>query len=365
MNKNPLNAILFTHDDLDGAGCRILWEVLCDGMSPETWDVVNCSNYNVDLKVQDFLENGNYDESTIVAFGDICACRPVLEEVARTFKNVKVWDHHATNLFASGIVKDAKIIPTTNDGNKLESGTSIMFNTFCEAAKDPLNNGILGLSKFTIDNPEFRNLELFVDMVRSYDTYEFKSTGLMTPKYLQILFDLCAMNNFVKRYVDRFTGKTEFKYSCSEDDYTGRLISRYDMGFVNTKKEREDQVIASITPDDIIDLTIKNPDGTGVYQVALMYKTVPCNFSELAYVFLQKYSQYDIMCRFSLFNYGRFDFRTQRDNINLGENIAAPLGGGGHPKSAGAPLDQNCKQWMVDSIINALHANKIDINTLN
>ena len=71
-----------------------------------------------------------------------------------------------------------------------------------------------------------------------------------------------------------------------------------------------------------------------------------------------KHPEYDFMVSFDLSNYGTFQFRTIKNDINLGGSIAAPLGGGGHPKAAGASLNQESKQLLIDlsiaSIITSL-----------
>ena len=364
--ENKLKSILFTHDDLDGAGCRIIWELWNLTSSPNHWDVVNCSNYSIDNDVINFINNGNYSDDTLIAFGDICPSKEVLETVIKKFKNVRIWDHHKTNLYVTEMLDTATIIPV-NDEGVMECGTSLMFKAFSKYSKD--NDTKLGFN--------YSNIYILVEMIRQYDTYDFKNTGFITPKLLMTLFKLCGMNNFVRKYVNKFSIEPFYKILDTPDNddvkefdnlYTKYLIDKNDLDFVKVKIENENRIIESFSEKDIINIKIPKTYSDGVggvispkdefYNVALLCKTIPCNISDLAYTFLTKHPEYDFMASFDLSNYGTFQFRTVKNDINLGGSIAAPLGGGGHPKAAGASLNQESKQLLIDLIITALGANK-------
>ena len=47
--------ILFTHNDLDGAGCRIIFELAFAYVPNDKWEVVICSNNNVNDKVTEHI----------------------------------------------------------------------------------------------------------------------------------------------------------------------------------------------------------------------------------------------------------------------------------------------------------------------
>ena len=131
-----LQTILFTHDDLDGAGCRIIFELAHHDLTKGVdYDIINCANANVDDKVNEALEKDDYiTAETDVCFGDICASSEVLSKLMElTNGNVKIWDHHRTNFPATLIVPNAQIIPE-NDLGKMECGTSIMYKHYCDLA---------------------------------------------------------------------------------------------------------------------------------------------------------------------------------------------------------------------------------------
>jgi oligoribonuclease NrnB/cAMP/cGMP phosphodiesterase (DHH superfamily) len=382
-----LRRILFTHDDMDGAGCSILWK-LANRLAPEdNWDTVNCSNYNIDTKVEMFLNEGNYNDETVVCFADICVSRALLEKLSHMFKTVKIFDHHVTNLFATEIIPDAVVKPE-NENGKMESGTSLLYHYLYSLSNnentDKDDDFITGTRVFNFGyNSKAVSINCLVDAIRSYDTFEFKSTGDMTPKYMQVLFSLSGFSK-----IDNNTAYTtvpgkyksplevEFKLIPSHDlkdesdleamlnkkpdeIKTDLIISKNDMEFVNVKIDNEKRAIDSVTVSDVIDLEIVVNTSNKTYRAALLYKSIICNFSELAYTFLNRHKEYDLMINFNLFNCGTFEFRTIRDDLDLGNQIAAPLGGGGHPKAAGAPLISDYKEMMINAVISALNAKRI------
>ena len=41
-------------------------------------------------------------------------------------------------------------------------------------------------------------------------------------------------------------------------------------------------------------------------------------------------------------------YRTVKDNINLGKDIASVYGGGGHPKAAGSPISDDIREQIIN-----------------
>lgn len=337
MSKFKL--FLFTHDDLDGAGCRIIFD-LAYGRSNrvESLDIWNCSNANIDNKVAEAIDTGKVSAETIVWFADISASREMLNRIQDAAKEVWVVDHHRTNFFVEHELRQPghAIIVPENPLGQLQSGTSLLYKKLCELAMYT-DSGIYNGDLLYGSRNQQDLIGDFVDTVRSYDTYEWKQTGNQTAKELNLLFSLLGMERFCQMYLGRMR---DSKYSAGViGDDSIRM-------FIDAKLENEQRAIDKFTPADVITTTVRG------YRTALRIGSCyPANVSELANQFLTKYPEFDIFVLFTVNEGGRFDFRTVRDDINLGEEIALPMGGGGHPKAAGAPLCQEIKDIFSEYVI--------------
>ena len=326
-----LKHILFTHDDLDGAGCRIVYEIAhMDSKlkKDEDYMVINCSNGGVDAEVMEVLNSGKIDKNTEIMFGDIVASRETLEYIVNNFSMPKIFDHHRTNFFATWIVPEAVIVPE-NELGVMQSGTSLMYQYF-NSGNEPIWGTWMG-------NPEF--MSDLVDTIRSYDTYEWKETNNILARKLMILFTLLGMDKFCETYIDRIW----------KDQYSGELIDRNDIKFVDAKMDNEQKIIDSITPDDVYQIEVRG------LKTAFALGSFGVSVSELGNQFLEKYPEFDMFAAFTLWRGGEFSFRSIRDDLDLGKDIALVIGGGGHPKAAGAQIDESFRDELVNMLINYMN----------
>ena len=328
--------ILFTHDDLDGAGCRIVFELAHHYLEKGTeYDVINCSNSSIDDDVMRVLGEGNIDKNTEICFGDIVASRETLQYIVDNFSMPRIWDHHRTNFFATWVVPDATIVPE-NELGVMQSGTSLMYQYYCmEAITSPNNK--LEVFSGKDGSPEF--LGEFIDAVRSYDTYEWKTTDNITARKLQTLYSLLGMERFCKQYIEMISDiHTDVDY----DD----IILMDDLKFVDAKLEREQRIIDTITPDDVYHVNIRG------LNTAFALGGFGVNGSELAHQFLTKYSEFDMFALFDLWGGGAFSFRTVKDELDIGKDVALPIGGGGHAKAAGASIPEEIRDEFINILLN-------------
>lgn len=338
-----LKTILFTHDDMDGAGCRIVFELAHQHLRKDSdYLVVNCTNAGINDEVMQVLKRDDVNKNTDICFADIVASREVLEYIVEHFSMPKIWDHHRTNFFATWVVPDATIVPE-NELGVMQSGTSLIYQYFSSlAVENPLD--LRGLfTKGSKENQQF--IAEFVDAIRSYDTYEWKETSNIIAKKLQTLFTLLGMDRFCDYYIERIVNMDKYPLSSKN------LISGEDVKFVDAKLENEQRIIDSITPDDLYHIDVRG------LKTAFALGGFGVNGSELAHQFLTKYPEFDMFVGFNLWRGGEFSFRCIRDDIDTGKDIALPIGGGGHPKASGAPLDENLREEIVKMLIN--HLNKV------
>ena len=337
--------ILFTHDDLDGAGCSIMYELAHLGETKgHDFEIINCSNTNVTEKVKAGMQTMSHDD--VVWIADICCDQPTLEELYRFVGgNVYVFDHHPTNMYARDVIGDDNtyIQPVDEDG-VIMCGTSIMYGYLVgergvieienpEWFKE--NTGKFKHFSINVDNSQL--MAQFVQDVQDYDTYVFKQNGNTEAKELQVLFSLLGMDRFCALYVDRLKNLT--KYTTVIDDLSA--------SFVAARIANEQNVIDSYTIDDIIQFEWNGRKCGLVYNMF-------ANFSEFGNQFLSKHPELDVMVMASFGKDPVFQFRSIKDDIDLGADFAKPIGGGGHPKAAGAPFTETLKESITASIIGAL-----------
>ena len=72
--------------------------------------------------------------------------------------------------------------------------------------------------------------------------------------------------------------------------------------------------------------------------------------SELGNRLCEMHPDLDYVAMIDISN-GRVSYRSIRDNINLGTEIAHNYGGGGHPKAAGSTFDST---WAMETVTNWL-----------
>lgn len=313
-----LKKLLFTHTDLDGAGCRILYEVYNHSLvKGEDYDVIHVGKpADIDEAFKNAMNR--IDINTEITFGDISPLpTEFMEQVKADGYHIEIYDHHETAFPIQQIFENAVIIPK-NPLGKMECGTSLMYIEYVNRAEyDKVSY---------VSDPKRTLLPTFVENVRSYDTYEFKETGNIQARKFNILFFLLGMNSFCDHYIKRLT-----KEDITDED--NELFLDIVMPFIEARMAEEQAAIDKFTIDQICDLGINGKN------IGFTINTFGANFSELANQWLAKHPEYDALVNFSL-PYGTFSFRTVKDDINLAQDFALVLGGGGHPKAAGASLDE-------------------------
>lgn len=324
--------IMFTHDDLDGAGCCILFQLFNDSKKRyEEWDVICSSITELSDRVYQEIDKGNVvPKYTTVYFADICPSVTVVQDLLNQGFTIRIYDHHQTNKWVCDLIEGAVVVPMTDVGIK-ECGTSLFYQHACDVAEvEP------GHEYFTTKMNQ-KILPLFVETVRLYDTYEWKRYKKIEARQLQILFFMLGMDKFCARYLDKLKDPND------ED-----LINKTDMDFVLTRLESERRAIERFDPSKATDVNCRGR------RVALVLGPQGANFSDLSSNFLEKYPEYDATVDFYLSSRGgTFQIRGKGD-INLAEEIAQPIGGGGHPGACGAPLPQEYNDKLRSLIIEAL-----------
>lgn len=311
---------LFTDSDLDGVGCVILANI---AYGKKNVDVEYCNPYTINEKISEFIEKEEYKEYDYVYITDLSISLEIADIIntlnppnfASGFclgEMVQLLDHHKS---AKGLNKYFFCyVKEYNDEIKLdfETSGSYMFYEHLINIEDLKPNGYL---------------YNFIDLIRQYDTWEWKDNENLLAKELNDLFHIIGIKEFA-------------------DSYTNKLICDNNPSLFS----KRDRMLLKLEQDKI-DKYIYNKNKT--------LRKIKINEHLVGVVFAEHYvselgNQLNILNAdlnyVAIINMDRsVSFRTTKDNIDL-SIIAKSFGGGGHPKAAGCDLSED----LIQSFINKL-----------
>lgn len=317
---------LFTHTDLDGIGCAILAYL---AFGRENVDIEYCDYSNVNDKVGDFFVKGSPVEYNAVFITDIS----INNELAIYITNeaseprVHLFDHHATAL---GLNKyDWCEVSVMNDTLDIKTSGTELFYTYLRRHEqfDHLSVNVIG------------NIDEFVDIVLDYDTWRWKELGKegIVCKQMNDLFYIYGREIFIDWALDQIL-TLKFYRGIS----VFPIYSEKDMALLDQKQKD-------------IDIYIEEKNKQLFHRVDEVGHTYGVVFAEryfselgnrlceinpdLAYIAMIDISS------------GTVSYRTIRDDIDVGGEIAHAYGGGGHPKAAGSTFDKDQIQCTVHGLI--------------
>ena len=317
------------HDDLDGIGSRMMFDLHHIEDNTEEWSSYCTSIDAIPKLIKHLEETEELSRETIITFGDISPSIEDAKYLSYRVEKVEIYDHHPTAFPVQQVFPHAVIIPENTLGVK-QCGTSLLYQHYAE----------IGSKYFTTYGNQ-KLLSKFVENVRCYDNWEWKDTNNIEAKQLCMLYFMLGQERFMNRYLGRF---------MDEKNTDESMFLRSDLDFIEARLENEQRSI-----DKLIDIDQYYQFSINGFSVAMIMDTKGANVSELGSQFLENNPDIDIFLLYSPHkDGGRLNFRTQKDNIDLGVDICKPLGGGGHPKAAGAPLEKDFSIVMVDNLITYL-----------
>ena len=315
---------LFTHTDLDGIGCEILAKIAFG----KDVDVTNSEVSDINKNIKEFLDNpknnGIYDKIYIT---DISVNKENAERLSNRPEKVQLLDHHGTALWLNQYPW-AHVRVKDKETGILTSGTELMYKNLEKE----------GLFK-SLDNKHSEQLKQFTEAVRDYDTYRFDKMG-EDGKLSRDLNDLM----FIK-------GSIPFKNDVYNQLNIGTFpfFSEADRAMLDMSHRKLENYIKDKN-ENIEVFTINGYKGGLVYAEQ--------NFSELGNKLCEMNPKLDFIAMVEPTK-GFVSIRSRRDDIDVGKDIAAPLGGGGHAKSAGAPLKDEMKLLFRNALEDAVSAGAI------
>lgn len=312
---------LFTHTDLDGIGCAILAYL---AFGRENVDVEFCNYDDVDEKVETLLSNSDlrnlYDKIFIT---DIS----ISEELAKAIDawinpfNIRLFDHHATALWLNEH-EWCEVRVNATIGKQKTSGTEIFFKHLVDI--DRLN--------IEVFKPEvINNIIKFVQIVRDWDTWRWKELGEegVVCKQMNDLFQIYGRDEFIEEISARIRffdipGFTEI-------DMAHLSIKQKDIDIYVAEKDKQLRV------------------ATDLFGKTFGYVFAERYFSELGNRLCEMHSEIEYVTMIDI-SRGIVSFRSVREDIDLGSEIAHSFGGGGHKKAAGAILSQDVADELVRTL---------------
>ena len=302
---------LFSHSDLDGIGCGILAQL---AFGKDNVEISYCDYDNIDSTVKEYLET-EQDDTIPIYITDI----RVNEETAELLNkrgNVQLLDHHPTALglnkydWCDVVIEDSKGIKT--------SGTMLFYHWL----------GMNGCLSEELENN--KALERFAELVRDYDTWRWSELGEdgVICKQVNDLLYLYGRDGFIHWCISEI-----------HDDVFPRLYSADEL-LLNTKQKEIDEYV-----EEKNEQLFTSPMCGRVCGFVFAEKYV----SELGNRLCKMHPEIDYVAMIDMGS-KTVSYRTVKDDIDLGKDVAQLFGGGGHPKAAGSEFSVDVQFKTIEKI---------------
>lgn len=316
---------IFSHTDLDGTGCAILAYL---AFGRENVEVEYCDYSNVDDKVGDFFYNGNWDEYNHVFITDISISNELAMSINKKCDEEQwhLFDHHATAIYLNAYdwCQVLDITPLTH----IKTCGTELFYRYLHVVLDKFPN---------TDTWTQENIQKFVKTVRDWDTWRWKELGKegIVCKQVNDLFDIYGREEFIDWAMKQIIfAKSPMNVFPNFTDIDKALLKQKQKDIDRYVEEKSKQLFHRV-------------DEVGhTYGVVFAERY----FSELGNRLCEMYPElaYIVMINISS---GAVSYRTVREDIDLGGEIAHSYGGGGHKKAAGSTFDKERIQRTVHGLI--------------
>lgn len=298
---------LFTHTDLDGIGCAILARLAFD----TDVDITFCNYDDIDTMVSDFIQTELLPDD-MCHITDISIKDDIAKDIDENSTQFYLLDHHPTAL---GLNKYDWCTVTIEDEttNIKTSGTEMYYKWLTE-------NGYL-------DEDEF--IQKFVELVRNYDTWRWSTLGEygVICKQVNDLYYLYGKDKFMRWVISEIHDCVFPRFYATDE-------------FVLDMKQKEIDEYVEAKDKQIVTLGLLG------YQCGFVF--AERFFSELGNRLCKLHPEIDFIAMIDMD--GTVSYRTIRDDINLGKDVAKLYGGGGHPKAAGSQFSNETKKKILEEV---------------
>lgn len=297
---------LFTHTDLDGVGCAILAKL---AFGNEV-DISYCNYDDIDTEVREFISKEN--DVDMCHITDIRIIDEVAKEIDEKFDNFYVLDHHPTALYLNKYLWC--IIKIEDEETHIKtSGTEMYYHWL-------VDNGYLQGSDV---------LDAFAELVRNYDTWRWAELGEegIICKQVNDLMYLYGRDRFITWCISQI-----------HDCVFPRLYASDELILSIKQKEIDDYV------EEKNEQLITTPMCGRVCGFVFAEKY----FSELGNRLCRMHPEIDFVAMIDMS--GTVSYRTVKEDVDLGKDVAQLFGGGGHPKAAGSEFSKEIQLKTIEEI---------------
>lgn len=304
---NNSDKLLISHvADIDGMGSVILSKLIYK------MDILLLASEEVNATLNDLVKNNNYKE---IFMCDLSIPDDMADMLDGKLP-LKHFDHHKTNIYVSKY--DWSTVISEINGFK-PCGTSLFYDYLV----NNYNEEIIHSEK----------VKQFVEAVRSYDTWDFVNTKNMLGKYLTMIFSMYGQIKFIDTFYNRLL-----------DDNINFELNDLEKSLIEIKTEEMENYINDCDKNLI---KTKFLDYNVGITISELFR------SELGNRLSEKYKNELDFILIVDFHRRSYSTRTVND-IDLGE-ICKKLGGGGHKKAAGFPMNKENNELILGIIKNNLN----------
>lgn len=305
---------------MDGEGCGILAKL---AFGTENIDTYYCGYDNIDDSVRKLLPKASQYDFCFIT--DISVSSHLADIIDRGYYNFKLLDHHATSV---GLNKYPWCtVSVENETGIKTCGTELFYKWL-------LDNHFLD----NLQKNQLHSAKEMVELIRRYDTWDWASMGEegFVSKKLNDLFGLYSKKQFADRCISRIESGSSF-YSFSQEDL---LLLGIEQQRIDSYIKQKDSCLATAS------LCGHN---CGIV-FAERY------ISELGHKLCDLHPELDFIVLINMS--GRISYRSQKEDLDLGKEIASVFGGGGHVGSAGSEFN---KEDITKMVLNSLFKEKLTL----
>lgn len=299
---------LFTHVDLDGVGCAVLAKLAF----ADEIEIEYCNYDEIDKKVEEYVDY-SWDQQCHIT--DISISNELANKITENMifgERFYLFDHHPTALELNKY-HWCNVRVENNFTHIKTSGTEMYYEWL--------------VSKKYLK--KHKRLDRFVEIVRDYDTWrwsELGDEGILCKQMNDLLY-LYGKDKFISWCVSKI---------CSSDTFE---LNETDKLLLDIKQKEIDDYV-EVKDKQLFTLPMCGWIAGFVF--AEKY------FSELGNRLCKMHPEIDFVVMIDMD--GTVSYRTIKEDLDLGQNIAKQFGGGGHPKAAGSRFSKEILLKTVEHI---------------